>query len=139
LIKGWQMDFPRTVDEITPEWMTKVLRATNGAILDATVESFSAEGLDGGIIGDVNRLVLVYSSGSGAEPETVVAKLAINDDELRGRRAGLYEREVKFYDLINSRVGLPTPALYCTEHDKIRIFHSFVGRFMAISVNRSDG
>ena len=25
--KGWHVDFPRTIDEITPEWLTQVLRA----------------------------------------------------------------------------------------------------------------
>ena len=33
------MDFPRTVDEITPEWLTRVLRES-GAIREAAVQSF---------------------------------------------------------------------------------------------------
>ena len=113
------MDFPRTVDEITPEWLTQVLRES-GAIREAKVESFSAAGLDGGLVGDVNRLVLTYSSDSGAEPETVVAKLAIRNDGFREiiNREGFYEREVTFYEVINSQAGLPTPAVYCAEHDK---------------------
>ena len=34
------MEFPRTVDEITPEWLTQVLRAS-GAITDTSIVSFS--------------------------------------------------------------------------------------------------
>jgi hypothetical protein len=35
------MDFPRTIDEITPEWLTRVLRES-GAIDGTNVESFEA-------------------------------------------------------------------------------------------------
>jgi|GEM_PF-1682691 hypothetical protein len=41
------MDFPRTIDEITPEWLTQVLRES-GAIRDAGVESFESTQLQGG-------------------------------------------------------------------------------------------
>ncbi len=34
------MDFPRTVDEITPEWLTQVLRES-GAIADSNQEESS--------------------------------------------------------------------------------------------------
>jgi hypothetical protein len=50
------MDFPRTVDEITPEWLTNVLRES-GAIDKSTVESVSANVLDGGATSEVQKLI----------------------------------------------------------------------------------
>ena len=112
------MDFPRTVDEITPEWLTQVLRES-GAIDGATVESFSASGLDGGVVGDVNRLELLYSTESDVGPKSIIAKLAISDDEKREviNAGGLYEREVNFYNLLNTQSGLPVPAVYRADHE----------------------
>jgi hypothetical protein len=40
------IDFPRTFDEISPEWLTQVLRES-GAISDAVVESLVLENVDG--------------------------------------------------------------------------------------------
>jgi hypothetical protein len=56
------MDFPRTSDEITPEWLTKVLRES-GAISDGAVESFVFENIDSnGTWSEVELLVLEYSA-----------------------------------------------------------------------------
>jgi len=112
------MDFPRTVDEITPEWLTKVLRES-GAIGDARIKSFSSVGLDGGVVGEVHRLHLEYTDSSGRGPSTAIAKIATADVEKRlliGGR-GFYEREVQFYQHLNSGVGVPTSSVYFSEYD----------------------
>ena len=83
-------DFPRTVDEITPEWLTKVLRES-GAKRDASVESIEVSGLDGGIHGEVNRISLNYDRRDAVAPNSVVVKLSLEDDE---KRESVREREL---------------------------------------------
>ena len=62
------MDFPRTSDEITPEWLTRVLRES-GAISDATVESFVFENIDAkGSWSEVELLVPEYSAPESGGP-----------------------------------------------------------------------
>jgi hypothetical protein len=46
------MDFPRTVEKITLEWLTKVLR-DKGHIETSTVRDLSVEQLSGGYTGSV--------------------------------------------------------------------------------------
>ena len=113
------MGFPRTVDEITPAWLTRVLR-DSGAIRDAKVESFSATGLVGGVAGDVNRLELAYAGPANQGPATVIAKLAVLDDDRRSRinGTGAYEREARLYRELSSEVGMPTPSANCVEFDR---------------------
>jgi hypothetical protein len=136
-------EFPRTVDEITPEWLTRVLRES-GAIDGARVESFSAAGLDGGLVGDVNRLELVYSAdGDSSIPQTVIAKIAHSDDEKRGKHNsnGFYEREVRFYQNFNSDVGIATPFAYGAEYEEdsgyFILLLEDLGRYRSISQHDS--
>jgi hypothetical protein len=112
-------EFPRTVEEITPEWLTNVLRES-GAIREERVESFTIAGLDGGIAGDVNRLQLNYAASPSRGPSTVIAKFAhLNDQKRSGiNRAGFYEREVRFYRQLGPVVGIPTPAAHSVEYDR---------------------
>ena len=100
------MQFPRTVDEITPEWLTQVLRES-GAIRDASVESIEVSGLDGGIHGEVNRISLNYDRRDAVAPNSVVVKLSLEDDEKREsvKERELAKREVSFYgELPRNRV-----------------------------------
>ena len=111
--------FPRTIDEITPEWLTETLRES-GAIANAKVESIELANLEGGIVGEVNRVKLTYDRHEVGAPGTVVAKLANADDRLRkGRdRVGLYEREVRVYrELASVGSGIRLPALYFADYD----------------------
>ncbi len=111
-------DFPRTVDEITVEWLTGALRAS-GAIGEARVESFEISEIDGGFIGGVNRIELTYDRQEAGAPGTIIAKFAIEDDEMRRPidDAGLYEREVRFYRELSSASGVATPEMYFAEYD----------------------
>ena len=97
--EGWYMDFPRTVEEITPEWLTQVLRES-GAIEDATVQSFITRRFDQGFVGEVNRLDLTYKDGSAAWPASLISKTSLRDDERRiyANSFGIYDREVRFYN-----------------------------------------
>ena len=67
------MQFPRTVDEITAEWLTETLRES-GAIRDAAVESFEIMnvGDDQGVAGEVNRLKLSYDRPEINSPGAII-------------------------------------------------------------------
>ena len=112
------MDFPRTVDEITPEWLTRVLRES-GAIQDAIVESFEIETLAGGSMGVVTRVRPSYKNGTSECPEALICKLASTDDELRIRRnnSGFAEREAKFYREMSDRSSVRVPRAFFADYD----------------------
>ena len=89
------MDFPRTVDEITPDWLTQVLREC-GVIGDASVESYEIAKFDGGLAGQVNRLIPKYSRTAQGSPNSLVLKLSKPDADTRHMvdEPGLYRSEV---------------------------------------------
>ncbi|NDH84916.1 MAG: hypothetical protein EBY65_08660, partial [Acidimicrobiia bacterium] len=64
---------PSRLDDITSDWLTEVLRAERAISADARVEAFERTDLgDGeGFVGDIARLRLAYSAGTG--PATVIA------------------------------------------------------------------
>jgi hypothetical protein len=133
------MDFPRTIDEITPEWLTKVLRES-GAIDGAEVESFEAAtiGDDQGIQGDVNRLSLAYDKQELGAPESLVVKLSVTDDERRAQLAssGSSEREVNFYKELASQAGISTPEVYFSgynpDSDHMNIVQEDLGQYRMV-------
>lgn len=114
------MDFPRTVDEITPEWLTTVLRES-GAFSGAQVERFEAIQLDGGVAGEVFRLRLFYALEVDDVALTVVAKMSLADERHREmmRDGGVYEREIGFYQRLAPTSGMRSPATYFTEVDPV--------------------
>ena len=92
------MDFPRTVDEITPEWLTQVLRES-GAIQKSTVESFDIEpiGVGMGTVGILKRLVLQFDVHEPNAPGSVVAKFSPIEESKREFFKRLNTREYQFY------------------------------------------
>ena len=77
-------DFPQTVDEITAEWLTDALRESD-AIRDAAVESFDIANIgdDQGVGSELLRVSLNYDRQEEGAPRSVIAKLALADDEMR--------------------------------------------------------
>ena len=115
-------DFPRTVDEITPEWLTQVLRES-GAIREATVVQGDASniGVDQGVVAQVHRLELTYDSALEDAPGHVIAKLALqvnlDSPELGDAVWTLYDREVRFFLDLAPESGMQTPAVYYANFD----------------------
>jgi hypothetical protein len=74
------MDFPRTVEEITPEWLTRVLRES-GAIEGARVESIDASSLgeDSGVTAAIHLLNVGYDFIEENAPQKIVAKHPTED------------------------------------------------------------
>ncbi len=113
------MDFPRTVEEITPEWLTQVLRE-NGAIDGASVSSVSIESFaDQGISSFVNRLLLEYSGPGKHGPASLFSKLAFENEAQRERQTsiGVSNREVQFYRQLATTAGIASPKSYFAEYD----------------------
>lgn len=113
------MQFPRTVDEITAEWLTVALRES-GAIRDAAVESFEVMnvGDDQGVAGEVNRLKLSYDRPEKNSPGAIIVKQARQQLLDAGKfGAEMYEREIRFYQEMAPAAGMRTPDVYYAEQD----------------------
>lgn len=74
--------FPASLEEVSPEWITSVLRA-NG--IDVEVESFSGKKFGTGQLGYMVRATLEYRGGRPPNaPETLIFKLPSSDPTSKG-------------------------------------------------------
>ena len=99
-------------DELTPAWLTTVLRGS-GALADdgAAVASFAVTPIGTGQMGDSFRVGLTYDGDAGAAPATVVIKFAAQDETSRntGQALRSYEVEMRFYREVAARSALQVP------------------------------
>lgn len=93
------VDFPKSSDEITPAWLSRVL---NRAV---SVCDVTRIGVDEGFTGG-GLFRVTFGDGS------VVAKLSPEDAGLRAAFAAANAREVAFYQL-SAGLGLPVPECHC--------------------------
>lgn len=103
---------PASVDEITAEWLTTVLRSQPGAQPALQVADVRAEQIaqDTGFASQLYRLHL---AGSDDIPATIVAKLPAKQDVRESvTLLGGYERELRFYQRLAERVPLSAPHAY---------------------------
>jgi hypothetical protein len=98
----------RTPDEITPEWLA-------GALGAGPLEISSVERIGTGQMSQNHR---VAYSENGAQ-NTIVVKLASDDDASRGTGVGLgaYLREITFYRELAPRIGGPLATCHLAEYD----------------------
>ena len=115
--------FPRTFDEITPEWLTNVL-SDNGAIADAVVDSLVLEDVDGqGNWSEVRRVIPEYSTPEPDGPRSMIVKIGLQSEEtkqnpaIRHELVVAYEREARFYQEFAADCGVNTPKHYFSAHD----------------------
>lgn len=112
---------PESVADITPEWLTPVLRGSGviseGARVAAVRATVIGEGV--GFVGTIARLDLAYDGDAGDAPPTLIAKLHSTDPASRalGAMYGLYEREVRFYNELAGKVALHSPRCYAAMFD----------------------
>jgi hypothetical protein len=102
----------QTIDDLTADWATRILRDTGTISDDVSVETASAEVVGTGQLGRVLRLDLGYDgAASGSEPDSVIVKLAAENETSRqtGIALGVYEVEVRFYEQVASTVDITTP------------------------------
>jgi hypothetical protein len=107
-----------TPERLTPDWLTDALRGS-GAITRAAVTDRSLEPCGTGQLGDCYRLTLAYDRVEEGAPATLVAKLPSADPVSRefAGTAGLYVKEVRFYQEVASRLAIRTPAAHAAEID----------------------
>jgi aminoglycoside/choline kinase family phosphotransferase len=110
------MKIPSAPHVLTSEWLTYALRET-GTINQAKVKSFEVTNLgdEQGITGQLVRVSLSYDINNENAPRTLIAKFPTTDPEELEIMFTLtyhYEREVRFYEKIASRVNLRTPLCY---------------------------
>ncbi len=110
-----KLEFPTSLAELTPEWLTKALKQ-NGAIKNATVISFETKtvGAGAGFMGQLGHVKLQYDQPEPGAPQSLVAKFPAAAPENRevAMFFRFYEREVRFYEQIADQVELRTPRCY---------------------------
>lgn len=76
-------DFPATIEELTPAWLTKAFHA-NG--IECDIESLEYKRVGTGQVGISYRLTPNYRT-QGKAPKTLIAKLVATDPD--SRKAGI--------------------------------------------------
>lgn len=103
---------PRSAAEITPDWLTAVLRANGGLPQSGHVLSAiptrigEEEGFTGGAL---YCLALTYDRPHPDAPARIVAKLSPQDAAMRQAMQPLNAREARFYQNLSATDGLPLP------------------------------
>jgi hypothetical protein len=112
---------PRTLAEITPDWLTLILRR-HGCIAQSTVRAITEQGIgaDVGFLDVLARLRLTYDRAEHDAPASVIVKLPAS--EVRYRRIGNYyhgyEREIRFYEEVAPHSPIRLPRCFCREMDR---------------------
>jgi Ecdysteroid kinase-like family len=105
------MTIPRTIADITPEWLSDALGRSVTSITTEPV------GVGVGLVGQLFRVRMEVDG----EPSTVVAKLSAPTDEGRfvATVLNMYGREVGFYTELSPRTTIAHPACYFAAHDPV--------------------
>ncbi len=91
----------RSIDEVTPDWLTSVLRGS-GAIDEVTAVSAAPSApfaVGAGLLSLLYKVTPTYEGGP-AGPTSLIVKLPTSDPLQRGTAdaLGLYPREIRFYN-----------------------------------------
>lgn len=110
--------FPVTLESLTSEWLTTVLRA-DGVLKSGRVTGFSAEPLSGGYTSQVYRVLLEFEGNADAAPPSLIIKFHGESVATRAMFEGLriYEKEVRFYQTLDRDRELPVPVCFAAEFD----------------------
>ncbi|MBI1187086.1 MAG: phosphotransferase [Alphaproteobacteria bacterium] len=108
---------------IDAAWLTGALAAGGVA---AAVSGFTARKVGTGQIGDCVRFNLTYAHDAPDAPRTLVGKFPAEGAESRatGIALGNYHREIRFYQVLQSRARIATPRCWLAEIDEAS--HDFV-------------
>lgn len=103
---------PALPEGLTPEWLTAALHAA-GVGLGARIEQvgFGTVGEGVGMMSELARLTLRWSSKVDGTPATIIAKYASTNPTNRAAGDGfhVYEREVRFFSELNARTTARAP------------------------------
>ena len=108
----------RTPTEMTPEWLTAVLRE-RGVLSEESVSSVEVGGDNIGLTSQVVKLTLQYEGNPPDAPRSLVAKVSSKDEVARqtGLQFGVYEAEMSFYRDIARTVDVSVPQCLVAEID----------------------
>lgn len=101
------VSIPRYPDDVTPAWLSEVLRAE---VAGADVVAVGT-----GQTGATYRVSVTYAGDPGALPATFVIKLPAADDTVRDRVVLGYRSECAFYESVAHRVQVPVPSCFHCE------------------------
>jgi Phosphotransferase enzyme family len=111
---------PRSLPDVTPEWLTGVLRksASLGAARVTSVQSVPVGG-GLGLMSQVTRLSLRYSDPVVEGPTALILKLPPEDAGAQevGLELGFFEREARFYQDLAPRTAIRAPRCYFSHYD----------------------
>jgi hypothetical protein len=124
-----------TVDQLTPEWFTAILRLTGTLDPANSVMSAEPSRFGTGQVALVVRTELAYDATAPDAPSSVIAKLPSADDGSRGLAVGMgfYESEVRFDQDLLPLVGVATPRCYWGD------IEAATGRLTLVLEDLSDG
>jgi hypothetical protein len=105
---------PSSIEEVTPEWLTAVLRADGALAAEGAVTGVALEriAVGTGFLSDLFRLRL-----QGGGPDSLIAKVPVSSELYRATAQGanVYQREVVFYRDLAKCCPLRTPHAYYAE------------------------
>src|SRR5262249_15135493 len=114
------MHFPASPTEITPEYLTTVLRHS-GTIKDSAVTSVHVNVVAAGrgFAGQAAQLTIAYEHAEPDAPSTMFVKLssAIPEVRERLRLLGLYETEIGFYRDLRHDCPVRAPRFYAARYE----------------------
>jgi hypothetical protein len=106
-------DFPTTIAEVTPEWVTDALHTSGALARGSRVATLVASDLGEGrgMTGSVWRVSPDYEGPAPSGPPTLIVKLSATDDTYRDYLANYesYTREVRLYNEIAPTMLVTTP------------------------------
>lgn len=100
---------PRRPTDVTAGWLSEVL---SGEERRTVVDDVVVVPVGTGQTGATYRLAVTYGDNPGNLPDTLVIKLPVQDDALRGGLVMGYLSEVAFYDRVAHLMAVPTPRSY---------------------------
>jgi hypothetical protein len=114
------IDVPSTIDLVTCEWLTGVLRGSGAVTPSTSVIELAADqiGVGLGVMALLYRITPTYAPAS-AGPRSIVIKMASRHNETRAVAAGyrFYEREASFYQRLSDKTELRSPLAYHAAYD----------------------
>lgn len=115
------VDFPRSIDEVSPAWLS--------GILDANVAEYQVTFIEGGNLADAYKLHhICYEAPAPAAPASLVLKFphSIEASRQNAASSGAYIKEVRFYRDIAPTLAMRTPKLYALFADDSATAAQFV-------------
>lgn len=120
------MIIPKTVEDITPQWLTQALR-TSGIIEHETVTDVESklqlddDGRHRGNLSTSYHLNVQYDSDDMTLPHAFFVKLSSHPDPLG--RLNVYQKEVSFYQNFAQKSGVRTLKCYYSDIDRETGYH----------------